>query len=77
MFIELGDLENVCIAFGISLLPTSSSEKRALPVWTAAILKSGLHVGRSTSGTLPVTWATPKSEVYASEFFLSPTYEIS
>ena len=61
MFIELGDLENMYLAFGISfqsLTKIGHSEKRVLPVWTAVILKSGVRVGQPTSGRLPVTCAT-------------------
>ena len=47
MFIEL---DYLYITFGISCLSLSDSQKLELPVWTAAILKSSLHAGQSTSG---------------------------
>ena len=39
IIIKLGDLENIYLTFEIAFLSLSNSEKRALPVWTVAILK--------------------------------------
>ena len=44
LFIELGDLENIYLAFGISFVSVSVSEVQVLPVLEATILKFRLPV---------------------------------